>query len=184
MTEKFYYSEAAKLFKDKFPDYIKDIVLPTNNDFETISKAELLLEKFNNNDPEKFFLLSLINFLKCSIITYHSNKLQSHGQRRKWLNSLMKENGLSSSAGKVRQFEKEFLENNRLRVNKFFPLLWAIDNLPDDLKFDLEKFWQLLGSENYNKLSDEEKIKVLNDFKEYCLQIFNQLKSLKDIEVK
>lgn len=136
--------------KNKYQDHIDEIILPTKEDLELASDAESLLEKFTDDQPQKHFLLALINFLRCSIITYHQDKIRSHKQRREWLNGLLRQ-------GETEKSEKIFFENNRLRINKIFPLLWALDELPEEIKEGINSFWEIFQGENYSKLSNEEK---------------------------
>lgn len=167
----------AKALKDKYSNIIEEIILPTEEDLQIIKEIEKYLfsldkRSFNENNQNFqniiFFLKAFQEFLKSSIIIY---KTKNHKQRRKWLMSLPLE-------------ERNFFDNNRLRINKIFSLLLALDLLiTEEENNSLQQYsswfnnlWSEFDSKIYNTLDDQTKIKLVNKLKEFCLQIFTEIK--------
>ncbi|MCS7200833.1 MAG: hypothetical protein NZ822_01640 [Patescibacteria group bacterium] len=156
-------------FKKRYPGIIQEIIFPSGDDLRIISEAEEILSKFPDDSAENLFLRSLIDFLKSSIIILTPEIFPSHSERRKWLTSLPTE-------------DVQFFENNRLRINKIFPLIWSLsevlENLSNNqnLKSEFNEITGDLYDGSYDQLSIEDKINLINELREFALKILEKLK--------
>lgn len=169
-----------KILEDKYSLIVEKIISPSAEDLQIIKEIDDYLSffkaKLSEGDSQNiqniiFFLEAFRNFLKCSVIIY---RISNHRQRRKWLASLSPE-------------ERSFFDNNRLRINKIFPLLLALDFLiiEDENDDYLQKYTSQFNnlssefkSDVYDKLNDQTKIELLNRLKEFCLQILVEIKKI------
>lgn len=157
-------------FRKRYPGIIQEIIFPSDEDLRIISDSEKLLSKFPNDSAENLFLRSLIDFLRSSIIILTPEIFPSHSERRKWLASLHTEEDI------------QFFENNRLRINKIFPLIWSLsevlENLLDnqDLQDEFNEIAGFLYNGSYDQLSVKDKINLISKLREFALKILGKLK--------
>lgn len=176
--------ENNKTLKDKYQGIVEKIIPPSAEDSQIIEEIKKYLLFFkekltegNSHDIQNiiFFLEAFKSFLECSIITY---KIKNHWQRREWLMSLSPD-------------ERIFFDNNRLRINKVFSLLFTLDFLitGEENESNLQKYSSQFNNlrlefegEGYDKLSNQAKIELVNRLKEFCRQVLVEIKKSFKIE--